>query len=142
MPLQASEAILCLLEAHHAAIRAFRSKIDVFYPAQPLLVAQASMQYVFDEQGRKYVDCISNVQHVGHCHPAVAERVGRQMLQASCNIRFLSGRLVEAAEALLRTLPAPLDTVLFVNSGSEANDLAMRLARDFSGHQDIICLDQ
>lgn len=79
---------------------------------------------------------------VGHCNPKVVNKVTEQMMTSNCNIRFLSNKLTDAAQALLATLPEELDTVLFVNSGSEANDLAMRLAKDYTNNSDIICLDQ
>ncbi|CAD5219268.1 unnamed protein product [Bursaphelenchus okinawaensis] len=117
------------------------SKVEVFYKSDPFLVSQGRGQYLFDDQGRQYLDCISNVQHVGHCNPKVAAKVHEQMMTSNCNIRFLSNKLTDAAKAILNTLPAELDTVLFVNSGSEANDLAMRLARDYTNNRDIVCLD-
>jgi 4-aminobutyrate aminotransferase-like enzyme len=63
------------------------------------------------------------------------------MSKSNCNVRFVSSKLTECAEAILATLPSQLDTILFCNSGSEANDLAMRLARDYTGNEDIIVLD-
>ncbi|KAL3103363.1 hypothetical protein niasHS_002549 [Heterodera schachtii] len=117
------------------------SKCQTFYPEEPILVTRASMQFLFDENGRRFLDCISNVQHVGHCHPRVVEAVHCQMRLSTCNIRFLSPLLTECAESLLRTLPAQLDTVLFCNSGSEANDLALQLARDWTGTKDVAVLE-
>uniref|UniRef100_A0A914S2E2 Uncharacterized protein n=1 Tax=Parascaris equorum TaxID=6256 RepID=A0A914S2E2_PAREQ len=120
------------------------SKCQIFYAEDPILVSRASMQYLFDETGRKYIDCISNVQHacftVGHCHPKVVAAISKQLAISTCNSRFVSSKLTECAEELLKTLPG-LDTVLFCNSGSEANDLALRLARDFTKHHDAIVLD-
>lgn len=78
---------------------------------------------------------------VGHAHPLVVRRITEQMSKSNCNVRFVSSKLTECAESILATLPAELDTVLFCNSGSEANDLATRLARDYTGHQDMIVLD-
>ncbi|CAD5226508.1 unnamed protein product [Bursaphelenchus xylophilus] len=117
------------------------SKVDVFYGKDPFLVSMGKGQYLFDENGRQFLDCISNVQHVGHCNPKVASRVYEQMLTTNCNIRFLSNKLTDAAKAILATLPSELDTVLFVNSGSEANDLALRLARDYTKNTDVVCMD-
>uniref|UniRef100_A0A914HZ59 Uncharacterized protein n=1 Tax=Globodera rostochiensis TaxID=31243 RepID=A0A914HZ59_GLORO len=117
------------------------SKCQTFYADDPLLVARASMQFVFDENGRRFLDCISNVQHVGHCHPRVVEAVHSQLSLSTCNIRFLSPILTDLAESLLQTFPSQLDTVLFCNSGSEANDLALQLARDWTGAKDVIVLE-
>ncbi|KHN88300.1 Alanine--glyoxylate aminotransferase 2-like [Toxocara canis] len=116
------------------------SKCQIFYRDDPFVVSRAFMQYLYDESGRKFIDCISNVQHVGHCHPKVLEAITRQLSLSTCNVRFVSSKLTECAEELLKTLPG-LDTVLFCNSGSEANDLALRLARDFTQHHDTIVVD-
>ncbi|KAI6222491.1 hypothetical protein M3Y99_01496600 [Aphelenchoides fujianensis] len=117
------------------------SKCQIFYKENPVVVNQATKQYIHDEDGNQLLDCISNVQHVGHCHPKVVARIAEQMGQSNCNVRFVSSKLTECAEAILSTLPPALDTVLFCNSGSEANDLAMRLARDFTGNEDMIVLE-
>jgi ethanolamine-phosphate phospho-lyase len=118
------------------------SKCQLFYQNDPFVVTRGSMQYLYDEIGRKFTDCISNVQHVGHCHPTVVDSICKQVATATCNTRFVSPLLTECAEELLKTVAGTgLDTVLFCNSGSEANDLAVRLARDYTKHQDVIVLD-
>ncbi|GMR47124.1 hypothetical protein PMAYCL1PPCAC_17319, partial [Pristionchus mayeri] len=116
------------------------STCQIFYKDDPLLVSKASMQYLYDETGRKYLDCISNVQHVGHCHPTVVSSISNQLANSTCNVRFVSPVLTECAEQILATLPG-MDTVIFVNSGSEANDLALRLSRDYTKHFDAIVVD-
>ncbi|KAH7699650.1 Protein T01B11.2 a [Aphelenchoides avenae] len=120
--------------------RLIGSKCQTFFEEDPLIVSKASMQYIYDDAGNKFTDCISNVQHVGHCHPAVVEAISNQLANSTCNVRFVSSKLNECAEELLKTLPG-LDTVLFCNSGSEANDLAVRLARDFTQNHDVVVLD-
>ncbi|KAK5972551.1 5-phosphohydroxy-L-lysine phospho-lyase [Trichostrongylus colubriformis] len=116
------------------------SKCQIFYQDDPFMVSKASMQYLYDESGKQYLDCISNVQHVGHCHPDVVDAISRQLATSTCNVRFVSQKLTDCAEELLKTMPG-LDTILFCNSGSEANDLALRLARDYTGHTDAIVID-
>ncbi|CAD6196740.1 unnamed protein product [Caenorhabditis auriculariae] len=116
------------------------STCQLFYSDDPFMVSRGSMQYLYDEQGNKFIDCISNVQHVGHCHPAVVKAISHQLATSTCNVRFVSPLLTDCAEQLLATLPH-LDTVLFCNSGSEANDLALRLARDYTGHTDAIVIE-
>uniref|UniRef100_A0A915E5Q1 Uncharacterized protein n=1 Tax=Ditylenchus dipsaci TaxID=166011 RepID=A0A915E5Q1_9BILA len=116
------------------------SKCQIFYEKDPFVVSSGKMQYLYDEEGHRYIDCISNVQHVGHCHPVVVESITNQLMSSTCNVRFVSSKLTECADQLLKTLPG-LDTVLFCNSGSEANDLALRLARDFTQNHDMIVLD-
>ncbi|ELV13704.1 ethanolamine-phosphate phospho-lyase [Tupaia chinensis] len=96
---------------------------------------------MFDEKGAQYLDCINNVAHVGHCHPGVVQAALKQMEVLNTNSRFLHDNIVEYARRLTATLPPGLSVCYFTNSGSEANDLALRLARQFRGHQDVITLD-
>jgi 4-aminobutyrate aminotransferase-like enzyme len=96
--------------------RLIGSKCQIFFEEDPFVVTKASMQYLYDESGRRFLDCISNVQHVGHCHPSVVEAISSQLATSTCNVRFVSSKLTECAEELLKTLPG-LDTVLFCNSG-------------------------
>ncbi|PAV62333.1 hypothetical protein WR25_16726 [Diploscapter pachys] len=128
-------------EALYRRKKTIGSTCQIFYEKDPFMVSQASMQYLYDENGTKYLDCISNVQHVGHCHPKVVAAISKQLATSTCNVRFVSHKLTDCAEEILKTLPG-LDTVLFCNSGSEANDLALRLARDYTQHKDAIVVDQ
>lgn len=96
---------------------------------------------MFDERGNRYLDCINNVAHVGHCHPSVVRAGQEQMALVSTNNRFLHDDLVICAHRLASLLPEPLSVCFLVNSGSEANDLALRLAQTHTGNKDIICLD-
>ncbi|KAI6228875.1 hypothetical protein M3Y99_01180000 [Aphelenchoides fujianensis] len=114
------------------------SKCQIFYKENPVVVNQATKQYIHDEDGNQLLDCISNW---GIAIRRSLARIAEQMGQSNCNVRFVSSKLTECAEAILSTLPPALDTVLFCNSGSEANDLAMRLARDFTGNEDMIVLE-
>jgi 4-aminobutyrate aminotransferase-like enzyme len=107
----------------------------------PLQIVRGSMQYLFDDKGRRYLDAYNNVPHVGHAHPAVVEAVTRQMALVNTNTRYLSERLVELANRVVATLPDPLRVCYFVNSGSEANELALRLARTHTKRVDTIVLD-
>jgi 4-aminobutyrate aminotransferase-like enzyme len=107
----------------------------------PLNVVRGSMQYLFDAEGRRYLDAYNNVAHVGHCHPKVVTAGQRQMELLNTNTRYLSELILEYAEKLTATLPEPLDVCYFVNSGSEANELAIRLARAHTKARDMIVLD-
>jgi 4-aminobutyrate aminotransferase-like enzyme len=89
--------------------------------------------WIHEPDGRRLLDAYNNVPVVGHCHPRVTEAVVRQTRLDAVNARYLAEPLVELSERLLATLPG-LDTVLLVNSGSEANDLAWRLAAGATGH--------
>ncbi|XP_004626824.1 ethanolamine-phosphate phospho-lyase isoform X1 [Octodon degus] len=113
----------------------------VFFAEDPVKIVRAGRQYMFDERGQRYLDCINNVAHVGHCHPEVVEAARRQMELLNTNSRFLHDNIVAYAQRLVATLPPQLCVCYFTNSGSEANDLALRLARQFRGHQDVITLD-
>jgi len=136
------------LDAHAdtptARIRAERS---VRLPANlslnyrgPVQVVRGSGAYLFDEQGRAYLDLVNNVAHVGHAHPYVNARAAEQASRLNTNTRYLHHAIVEYARNLAATLPDPLSVVFFVNSGSEANDLAMRLARAHTRANGWVCL--
>jgi 4-aminobutyrate aminotransferase-like enzyme len=107
----------------------------------PLHIVRASMQYLFDETGRRYIDGYNNVPHVGHCHPVVVENAARQLGLLNTNTRYLHESLEAFAASLTATLPSPLRVCYFVNSGSEANELALRLARAHTRARDLIVLE-
>uniref|UniRef100_A0A6Q2Y767 5-phosphohydroxy-L-lysine phospho-lyase n=1 Tax=Esox lucius TaxID=8010 RepID=A0A6Q2Y767_ESOLU len=113
----------------------------LFYSDDPVKIVKAKGQYLYDENGQQYLDCISNVQHVGHCHPSVTQAATAQMELLNANARFLHDNIVQYANRLAATLPDKLSVFYFVNSGSEANDLALRLAHEYTKHEDIIVLD-
>jgi 4-aminobutyrate aminotransferase-like enzyme/Ser/Thr protein kinase RdoA (MazF antagonist) len=108
---------------------------------KPLKIARGSMQYLYDDAGRAYLDCVNNVAHVGHCHPRVVRAGQEQMAVLNTNTRYLHEKLVRYAERLCATLPEPLRVCFFVCSGSEANELALRLARTHTGRKDTIVVD-
>jgi 4-aminobutyrate aminotransferase-like enzyme len=108
---------------------------------RPLQVVRGAMQYLFDEAGRRYIDAYNNVPHVGHCHPRVVEAAAGQLRALNTNTRYLDEHLARFAERLAATMPEPLRICYFVNSGSEANELALRLARTHSRNYDLIVLD-
>ncbi len=85
--------------------------------------------WVYDASGRRYVDAHNSVPHVGHAHPHVVEAIRAQAARVNTNTRYLHESILELAERLLATLPGSLDVCMFVCTGSEANDLAWRLAR-------------
>ena len=108
---------------------------------KPLKIVRGQRQFLYDDEGRAYLDVVNNVCHIGHCHPHVVRAGQAQMAVLNTNTRYLHDNLVEYAERLTATLPAPLSVCFFVNSGSEANDLALRLARVYTGQTDTVCLD-
>ncbi len=108
---------------------------------RPLKVVRAWMQYVYDHLGREYLDATNNVAHVGHSHPYVVRAAANQMRLVNSNTRYLHDSLPAYAERLYRTLPEPLRICFFVCSGSEANELALRLARAHTGGTDIVVIE-
>ena len=108
---------------------------------KPLNIVRGSMQYLYDDEGRRYLDAYNNVAHVGHCHPQVVAAGQKQMELLNTNTRYLSDLILEYAEKLAGTLPEPLNVCFFVNSGSEANELALRLARAHTKARDLIVLE-
>ncbi|MEO1625869.1 MAG: aminotransferase class III-fold pyridoxal phosphate-dependent enzyme [Bacteroidota bacterium] len=107
----------------------------------PLIVPRAYRQYLYDDRGRRFLDTVNNVAHVGHQHPRVVAAARRQQNLLNTNTRYLHPRILEYAEALLATFPPELCVVHFVNSGSEANELALRMAKTCSGQQDVIAVE-
>jgi 4-aminobutyrate aminotransferase-like enzyme len=107
----------------------------------PVKIMRGWMQYLFDEQGRKYLDAYNNVAHIGHCHPRVLEAARSQMGVLNTNTRYLHDTINRYAERLTSLLPAPLEVCYFVNSASEANELALRLARAYTQQKDMIVLE-
>lgn len=106
-----------------------------------LKIVKGALQYLYDDKGRTFVDCVNNPSHVGHCHPVVVKKMQKQIATLNTNTRYLNDTILEYAEKLTATLPPSLSVCYFVNSGSEANDLAIRMSRHFTKQKDIIVLD-
>lgn len=122
-----------LAERRHAA---FGGLLTPLTYDRPVHVVRAEGVWIYQPDGRRLLDAYNNVPVAGHCHPRVTEAVVRQTRLGATNARYLAEPLIELAERLLATFPpnAALDTVLLVNSGSEANDLAWRLAAGVTDH--------
>jgi len=108
---------------------------------QPLKIIKGALQYLYDDKGGTYIDCVNNVSHVGHCHPTVVKAIQQQAARLNTNTRYLHDELISYAGALTATLPEPLQVCYFTNSGSEANDLAIRMSRHFTQQKEVIVLD-
>lgn len=108
---------------------------------EPLQIVRGSGQYLYDHRGRPYLDLVNNVCHVGHCHPHVVAAARRQIGTLNTNTRYLYPLLTEYVERLTGTLPEPLAVTFLVNSGSEANELALRMARTHTGHKDLLVVE-
>ncbi|XP_058916603.1 5-phosphohydroxy-L-lysine phospho-lyase isoform X3 [Kogia breviceps] len=121
--------------------RLLSNSCRLFFPEDPIKIVRGQGQYMYDEQGAEYIDCINNVAHVGHCHPLVVQAAHEQNQVLNTNSRYLHDNIVDYAQRLSETLPEKLCVFYFLNSGSEANDLALRLARQYTGHWDVVVLD-
>ena len=106
----------------------------------PLHIVRGEGQFLYDVDGRAYLDCVNNVCHVGHCHPRVVEAARYQIGVLNTNTRYLHESIVEYARRLAATMPDPLEVCFFVCSGSEANELALRMARTATGRTDVVVL--
>jgi 4-aminobutyrate aminotransferase-like enzyme/Ser/Thr protein kinase RdoA (MazF antagonist) len=107
----------------------------------PLHIVGGEGAHLIDAEGNAWLDLVNNVAHVGHGHPRVVAAGQAQMARLNTNTRYLHDSVVEYARRLAATLPDPLNVCFFVNSGSEANDLALRLARTHTGREDVLVLD-
>ncbi len=124
-----------LIERH----RLLGPNLSVSY-SDPLRIVRGIGAHLYDEEGRAYLDSVNNVAHVGHAHPHVVRAGTRQMAVLNTNTRYLHDEVLRYAERITATLPEPLSVCFFVNSGSEANDLALRLVRAHTGAEDLICV--
>src|SRR3954470_17092457 len=113
------------------------------YYKKPIMIVEGSMQYVWDDTGKRYLDGLGGIVtiSVGHCHPHVVAAANKQnqTIQHSTTI-YLQPNIAEFAEKLASKMPGDLKVCYFVNSGSEANDLAMLMARLYTGNYDVIAL--
>lgn len=107
----------------------------------PLKIVRGWRQFLYDDIGRAYLDAFNNVPLVGHSHPKVVQAVQQQLGLLNTNTRYLDENVVRYAQRLSAKLPAPLRVCYFVNSGSEANELALRLARAKTQSEDTIVLE-
>ncbi len=128
------------------AIEALRSahigkNLSISYGKAPLHIVRGAGQYLYDENAHRYIDAYNNVAHVGHCHPRVVRAVTEQLALLNTNTRYLQSQLTRYASALTAVLPPPLTVCFFTASGSEANELALRLARAHTGQRDLIVMD-
>ncbi len=108
---------------------------------KPLHIVRGAGAYLYDHTGRRYLDTVNNVAHVGHQHPRIVKALQRQSSILNTNTRYLHQNIVQYADALLDTLPKELCVVHFVNSGSEANELALRMAYAYTKSREVIAVD-
>lgn len=127
-----------------AAVRRRRSRafaeVQEHYYDHPPRIERGWREHLIGTDGRSYLDMVNNVAVLGHGHPALADAVARQWRRLNTNSRFNYAAVAELSQRLADTLPDPLDTVFLVNSGSESDDLALRLAMATTGRQDIVAV--
>ena len=108
---------------------------------EPLHLVRGRGQYLYDSKGNEYLDAVNNIQHVGHSHPKVTEAANEQFKKLNTNTRYLDKTILDYARALTDKLPSNLNKCYFTNSGSESNDLALRIARNHSNSKETIVLE-
>jgi len=104
----------------------------------PIKIVRGKGAYLYDQKGQRYLDMVNNVCHVGHCHPDVVTAGQKQMALLNTNTRYLHDNIVTFSKKLLATMPETLSVCMLVNSGSEANELALRLARSHTGRKAMV----
>ena len=133
-----------MASADSSALRQRRSRafagVQEHYYADPPRIERGWREHLLATDGRSYLDMVNNVAVLGHGHPELADAVARQWRRLNTNSRFNYASVVALSERLAATLPDPLDTVFLVNSGSEADDLALRLAMATTGRHDIVAV--
>ncbi len=134
--MDAAGIAVSLLRRRHKALGA---NAELSYD-RPLHLVRGEGVWVFTSDGERLLDVYNNVPHVGHAHPVVVEAIAAQSKRIASNTRYLDERIIEYVERLTATLPPDLDTCLFVNSGSEANDIAWRIAKSHTGHDGALVM--
>lgn len=113
---------------------------ELFYE-NPIHLVRGEGVWLYDADGKKYLDVYNNVPSVGHCHPHVLDALYRQASTLNTHTRYLHENILNFAEKLLGTMPSALDQVMFTCTGSEANDLALRIAEHYTGGTGVIITD-
>jgi len=117
------------------------ASVQEHYFRKPPQIERGWQSHLIDVEGRAYLDSVNNVTVLGHCHPTVANVASEQLQLLNTNSRFVYESINTFAQQIIQTLPPGLDQVIFVNSGSEATDVAMRLARTVTNRKDVICFE-
>lgn len=107
----------------------------------PVHIVRGNGVWLYDDQGEKYLDMYNNVPHVGHCHPHVVDAISKQLGILNTHTRYLHNNVLDYAERLTEKLPGVLDTAMFSCTGSEANELALRIARAATGGTGLIVIE-
>ena len=114
--------------------------VSTFYD-EPVHMVRGEGVWLWDADGNKYLDCYNNVPHVGHCNPRVVAAITEQAQTLNTHTRYLHDGILNYVERLTATFDAPLDTAIMTCTGSEANDIALRMAEAMTGNRGIIATD-
>ena len=120
--------------------RVMGNRLYMFYDP-PMHLVRGEGVWLFDVSGRPFLDCYNNVPHVGHAHPRVADAISKQVRVLNTNTRYVTDQAIDYAERLTATLHPSLSSVVYVNSGSEANDIAWRMSKAWTKHTGGLCMD-
>ena len=135
---ETSDNIQDLLKRRHEVLG---SELALFY-TNPVHVERGRGVWLYDTHGRAYLDCYNNVPVLGHCHPHVVKAVSRQMAALNINTRYIYRNILDYAERIVSSMPDNLSVCVFVNSGSEANDIALRMAKFTTGEQGAVIMEE
>ena len=113
------------------------SSYRLFYK-RPLNLVRGEGEYLWDADGNKYLDAYNNIPSMGHSHPAVVEAVYEQMQKINTHTRYLHENIITYSEKLLALMPKEIDRAMYMCSGSEANDLALRICMAYTGGTGIL----
>ncbi len=114
---------------------------SILFYHDPVHIVRGEGVWLFDAEGNRYLDCYNNVASVGHCHPDVVSALTQQASTLNTHTRYLHENVISYAEQLTALMPEPLDVCMFVCSGTEANELAMRIARTVTGKRGAIVME-
>ncbi|WP_432181762.1 aminotransferase class III-fold pyridoxal phosphate-dependent enzyme, partial [Streptomyces sp. NBC_00063] len=156
MPTEARTDRPALLGAAHLSLEEFGDNVrhrglierrmrhvggSVLFFDDPVHLVRGEGVWLFDDEDRRYLDCYNNVASVGHCHPEVVEALTDQAGRLNTHTRYLHENVVAYAEKLASLMPQGLDVCTFVCTGTEANDLALRIARTVTGHTGAVVME-
>jgi len=114
--------------------------VSTFYD-EPVHIVRGDGVWLWDAEGKRYLDCYNNVAHVGHCNARVADAITSQASTLNTHTRYLHEGIVDYTQRLIETFDSPLETAILTCTGSEANDIALRMAEAMTGKRGIIATD-
>ncbi len=127
-------------ERHQSRTRIAGRSLTLSYDV-PIHMSSAAFQYMYDESENTYLDACNNISHVGHSHPEVSRAISNQIRRLNTNTRYVYEPFSKYGDRLLKHFPDKLSKIFFVNSGSEANDLAIRMARTYTGRHTVAVVE-